>query len=77
MYKNNIYVIEDEFHFFFKCNEYEMLRQTIFKQNWLKNRPIIMFYIVLSLNDEKSLFSIARYLLNAFARIKDTLGLLN
>ena len=61
--KNNIYVVEDEFHFFFECNEYEVLRQTFFKTNWLNNRSLNMFYIIISLKDEKSLFSIARYLL--------------
>ena len=25
--KNKIDVVEDEFHFFFECNEYEMLRK--------------------------------------------------
>ena len=73
--KNNILVVEDEFHFFFECNEYEMLRQTFFKPNWLNNISRNMFDIIISLNDEKSLFSISRYLCNVFARRKETLDL--
>ena len=61
--KNNIYVVEDEFHFFFECNEYEMLRQTFLKQNWLRNRSFNMFYIILNSKDEKDIFNIARYLI--------------
>ena len=75
--KNNIYVVEDEFHFFFECNEYEIFRQTFFKPNWLNNRSLNKFYIILSLKDEKSLFIIARYLSIAFARRKETLDLHN
>ena len=75
--KNNIYVVEDEFHFFFECNEYEIFRQTFFKPNWLNNRSLNTFYIILSLKDEKMIFIIARYLSIAFARRKETIDLHN
>ena len=46
--KNNIYVIEDEFHFFFECSEFELYRQTFFKTNWLRNRSLNMFHLIMS-----------------------------
>ena len=73
--KNNIYVIEDEFHFFFECTEYELYRQTFFKTNWLRNRSLNMFHIILSLTEENSIVSISKYLFNSFTRRKEILDL--
>ena len=75
--KNNIYVVEDEFHFFFECNEYETFRQTLFKANWLRNRSLNMFYSILSLKDENSIKSVAKFLQNAFLRRSETLDVQN
>ena len=74
---NKFYVVEDEFHFFFECNEYEILRQTFFKTNWWSNRSLNMFYTILSSKDEKYIFSIARFLFNAFKKRKETLDVHN
>ena len=54
-----------------------MLRQTFFKTNWLRNKSLNMFYIILSSKDEKNIFSIARFLFNAFKRRKETLDFQN
>ena len=75
--KNDIYVVEDEFHFFFECNEYETFRQFFFKTNWLRNRSLNMFHIILCLKDENSIINVAKFLSKAFERRKDTLDVQN
>ena len=47
--KENILVIEDEFHFFYECNKYEALRNKYFNRNWLRNRSLNMFYSIMNL----------------------------
>ena len=40
----NLSVIEDEYHFFFECETYDMLRETYFENLWRVNRSLGLFY---------------------------------
>ena len=40
----NLSVIEDEYHFFFEFEIYEMLRETYFENHWRVNRSLDLFH---------------------------------
>ena len=63
----DIFVVEDEYHFFFECKAYEEIRNTYFKRSWIRNRSLNMFYTIMGLNDMKSILKITTFLKHAFA----------
>lgn len=65
--KRNVYVVEDEFHFFYVCPFYNEMRQIYFKPQWNKTATINSFYSVMSKKDKELLFATSRFLLSAFA----------
>ena len=73
--KNNISVVEDEYHFFFECNEYETFRQTFFKPDWLRNRSHQIIYAILCLKDEHNIIRIAKFLHKSLVRRKEILNI--
>ena len=71
--KQNILVIEDEFHFIFQCSIYEDLRKEHFKKYWLKNRTLQCLYSILSCDSELVVHKISKYLFKAFQLRNDIL----
>lgn len=63
----DIFVVEDEYHFFFECKAYEEIRNTYFKRSWIRNRSLNMFYTIMGLNDIESILKITTFLKHAFA----------
>ena len=59
--------VEDEFHFFLECPEYEHLREFYFKPDWLEQRSIHKFYSILSSDEESDIIAAAKYLQAAFS----------
>ena len=45
----DIFVVEDEYHFFFECKAYEEIRNTYFKRSWIRNHSLICFIQLLDL----------------------------
>ena len=64
--KNNVRVIEDEYHFFFECRAYKQLRNVFFKRIWIRSQSLNMFYTIMALNDTESLLKVTNFLKQAF-----------
>lgn len=72
--QRNVYVVEDEFHFFFVCPAYEEIRKLYFKPQW--NRGIITtnkFYSIMSSQEKLSILSVCKFLVSAFSYRKELL----
>ena len=64
--KKNLNIIEDEFHFFFECMEYENLRLLYFNKNWLRNKNRNKFHRILELKDRGTVLKVSKFLVDAF-----------
>ena len=62
----NVYTIEDIFHFFMVCPLYQDLRNIHFKPMWQRQISVHKFYSIMKSNDVESIFSIAKFLVDAF-----------
>ena len=62
----NQYTIEDIFHFFMVCPLYQDLRNIHFKPMWQRQISVHKFYSIMKSNDVESIFSIAKFLVDAF-----------
>ena len=65
--ETNIYVVEDEYHFFFECRIYDEIRNSYFKQSWIRNKSLNMFYTIMESKNVENILKIANYLKHAFA----------
>ena len=72
--QRNVYVVEDEFHFFMLCPMYDTLRNMYFKPQWKANISVQKFYIIMQLSDARSLFLISKFLVSAFEFRKSIYG---
>ena len=62
----NLSIIEDEYHFIFECETYEMLSETYFENHWRVNRSLDLFYRLTASKNKQCILSIARFLVKAF-----------
>ena len=63
----NIFVIEDEYHFFFECKPFEKVREKYFETSWLRVRnKRVFFYSILECTRKNAIIKVAKYLLEAF-----------
>ena len=58
----NLSFIEDEYHLFFECETYEMLREN----HWRVNRSLDLFHRLMASKNKQYILSIARFLVKAF-----------
>ena len=72
--QRNVYVVEDEFHFFLLCPMYDTLRNMYFKPQWKANISVQKFYIIMQLSDARSLLLISKFLVSAFEFRKSIYG---
>ena len=72
--QRNVYVVEDEFHFFMLCPMYDTLRNMYFKPQWKANISVQKFYIIMQLSDARSLLLISKFLVSAFEFRKSIYG---
>ena len=70
----NIFVLEDEYDFFFERESYEPLRQECFKQYWINNRPLDVFYFLMSSKNKQSILIIANFLVKLFEKHTQLVG---
>ena len=72
--KRNVYIIEDEFHFFLVCPAFDDIRELYFKPEW-KNATTTKqtFYNIMSSNAKSDILSVAKYLLSSFSPRKELL----
>ena len=70
----DIYIVEDEFHFFFHCSVYEELRIKYFRPYWLRNRNLSTFDAILKLNKKDTVYKVAKCLSESFALRKEILN---
>ena len=69
----DIYIVEDEFHFFFHCSVYEP-GMKYFRLYWLRNRNLHTFYAILKRNKKDTVYKVAKYLSESFALRKEILN---
>ena len=72
--QRNVYVIEDEFHFFMVCPMYNTLRDMYFRPEWKMNINEQKFYRIMKLSDARSLLLISKFLVSAFEYRKSVYG---
>lgn len=72
--KTNIYVIEDEYHFFFECSLYNNIRAVYFKDTWLHHHSHHLFYSLMSSTIINEVISIAKYIYYAMNVRKEELN---
>ena len=65
--ETNIYVVEDEYHFFFECRIYDEIRNSYFKRSWIRNKSLNMFYTIMESKNVENILKIVNYLKHAFA----------
>ena len=72
--KRNVYIVEDEFHFFLVCPAFDDIRELYFKPEW-KNALTTKqtFYNIMSSNAKLDILSVAKYLLSSFSLRKELL----
>ena len=73
--KRNVYIVEDEFHFFLVCPAFDDIRELYFKPEW-KNALTTKqtFYNIMSSNARIDILSVSKYLLCSFSLRKDLLN---
>ena len=64
--QKNLNIIEDEFHFFFECMEYENIRLLYFNKNWLRNKNRNKFHRILELKDRGTVLKVSKFFVDAF-----------
>ena len=62
----NIFVTENEYHFFFECKPFEKVREKYFETSWLRVRNKRVFYSILECTRKNAIIKVAKYLLEAF-----------
>ena len=72
--QRNVYVVEDEFHFFMVCPMYNTLRDMYFRPEWKMNINEQKFYRIMKLSDARSLLLISKFLVSAFEYRKSVHG---
>jgi hypothetical protein len=72
--KTNIYVTEDDYHFFFECSIYNNIRAVYFKDTWLHHHSNHLFYSLMSSTITNEVVSIAKYIYNAMNVRKEELN---
>ena len=73
--KRNVYIVEDEFHFFLVCPAFDDIRELYFKPEW-KNALTTKqtFYNIMSSNAKLDILSVSKYLLCSFSLRKELLN---
>ena len=73
--KRNVYIVEDEFHFFLVCPAFDDIRELYFKPEW-KNALTTKqtFYNIMSSNAKLDILSVSKYLLCSFYLRKELLN---
>ena len=57
-----MYIIEDEFHFFYECPTYDDLRDIYFKVSWINNRTLDKCYTILNTNIKPEVYNTAKFI---------------
>ena len=73
--KHNVYIVEDEFHFFLVCPAFDDIRELYFKPEW-KNALTTKqtFYNIMSSSAKLDILSVSKYLLCSFSLRKELLN---
>ena len=72
--KQNVYSVEDEFHFVCVCPSYKDIRTLYFKPHWITSITTVnMFCHIMSNVDRKSIMAICKFLVSALAYRKNLL----
>ena len=62
----NMYIIEDQFHFFYECPRYDDLRDIYFNVSWINNRTLDKCYAILNTNIQSEVYNTATFIQSAF-----------
>ena len=70
-----MYIIENEFHFFYECPTYDDLRDIYFNVSWINNRTLDKLYAILNTNIQSEVYNTANSIQSAFKLTSETLSI--
>ena len=70
-----MYIIEDEFHFFYECPSYDDLRDIYFNESWINNKTLAKCYAILNTNMQSKVYISAKFIQRALKLRSETLSL--
>ena len=70
-----MYIIEDDFHFFYECPTYDDLRDIYFNVSWLKDKTLDKLYAISNTNIQYKVYNTAKIIQSAFKLRSETLSI--
>ena len=70
--KDQLSVVESEFHFLLECKSYDALRDKYFIGQWRNGKTLDKFNIIMSSTDDSAIIRLSKFVYSAF-ELRDTL----
>ena len=71
----NMYIIDDEFHFFYEWPTNEDLSDIYFNVSWINNGTLAKCHAILNTNIQSEIYNTAKFIQSAFKLSSETLSI--